>query len=264
MLLILFHSVQDVRPGLAFKQSTKRQWNVEKKQKTVNEHVRKNQKPTRVLEAERREEGLSVAISSENKGFAMLKKMGFDPSKGLGKSGEGRKEPVSVEVKADRAGLGREAALKEIEKKKLAIRARKLNASLSENSINEFRARMRLQTTLRQVISDLGKSQRICKILDEEKGITEPDEIWFWPEEVPEEPEEQDEGESSEKKPKLETEETKEEEPVEIEQFEPSEQLEMLTSYLRLSHFYCIWCGTKYEDAEDLSSTCPGSTRDDH
>lgn len=38
--------------------------------------MRKLHKPVKVLEAEKREEGLNTAISSGNKGFAMLQKMG--------------------------------------------------------------------------------------------------------------------------------------------------------------------------------------------
>jgi len=45
---------------------------------------------------------------------------------------------------------------------------------------------------------------------------------------------------------------------------QPEEQLEMLTLYLRRTYFYCIWCGTQYEDDDDLQKECPGSTRNDH
>ena len=258
-------SVQDVRPGLLFKPSIKRQFEVEQKQKKVNENQRKVNKPANVLEAERREEGLKEAITADNKGFAMLRKMGFDPTKGgLGKSGEGRTEPVPVEIKVDRGGLGREAALKEISRRKLAILAKKISSGLTPDSINEFRARMRNQTTEKQTAGDLRKSQRICQVLDEEKGINEPDEIWFWPEKIATKEDEEDEEETVEaKKQKLETEE-KDEEECKDECFEPSEKLEILTSYLRLSHNYCIFCGIKFENEEDMDNSCPGSSREDH
>ena len=47
-------------------------------------------------------------------------------------------------------------------------------------------------------------------------------------------------------------------------QLEPVEQLVLLTSYLRDFHFYCIWCGCKFNDEKDLLDNCPGKTRDDH
>ncbi len=45
-------------------------------------------KPVKVLEAEKRDAGLSKTISSDNKGFAMLQKMGFKPGMTLGKKGK--------------------------------------------------------------------------------------------------------------------------------------------------------------------------------
>jgi len=97
---------------------------LEEDHRTANEKMRKLHKPVKVLEAEKREEGLNTAISSANKGFAMLQKMGkllllifillmliylyyfiklflgYKSGKGLGPSGEGRTEPVCVELKA--------------------------------------------------------------------------------------------------------------------------------------------------------------------
>lgn len=61
-------SVKDVRPGLVFKQSIKRQFQLEEQHRSSNEKSRRLNKPVRVLEAEKREEGLSTAISSQNKG----------------------------------------------------------------------------------------------------------------------------------------------------------------------------------------------------
>ena len=39
-------------------------------------------------------EGLSTKINSENKGFKLLKSMGWQEGEGLGKEGAGRTEPV--------------------------------------------------------------------------------------------------------------------------------------------------------------------------
>ena len=48
---------------------------------------------------------MEVALGASNKGHAMLSKMGWKGG-GLGKEGEGRDEPVLVEQRAERAGLG--------------------------------------------------------------------------------------------------------------------------------------------------------------
>jgi len=44
-------------------------------------------KPVKVLEKEKREEGLNTTLDAGNKGFAMLQKMGFKPGMSLGKQG---------------------------------------------------------------------------------------------------------------------------------------------------------------------------------
>ena len=62
----------------------------------------------------------------------------------------------------------------------------------------------------------------------------------------------------------MKTEQEVEEEEEEEEQMEPEEQLKILTVHLRKEYFYCIWCGTSYDDASDLRESCPGNSRQDH
>ena len=52
---------------------------------------------------------MDVALGASNKGHAMLSKMGWKGG-GLGRGGEGRDEPVLVEQRAERAGLGAASA----------------------------------------------------------------------------------------------------------------------------------------------------------
>lgn len=40
----------------------------------------------KVLEEQRRQEGLEKAIDSNNKGFSLLQKMGYKPGSGIGKN----------------------------------------------------------------------------------------------------------------------------------------------------------------------------------
>ncbi|KAK4030015.1 G patch domain-containing protein 11 [Daphnia magna] len=242
--------VKDVRPGLVFKQSTKRQFQIEEQHRSANEKMRKLNKPVRVLEAEKREEGLSTAISSQNKGFAMLQKMGYNPGKGLGKTEEGRVEPVAVEIKTTRAGLGREAAVKDILQRKMTMLQNRISSQNSSTSVTEFRNRKKDEAVQKLILVDLRKSQRMCQVLDEEKNILEPAELWFWPQ-VVKDPEESDQ-------------EDKDVEEKEEEQLLPGEQLELITAYLRQVHWYCTWCATKFNDDQDLTSSCPGATRDEH
>ena len=72
------------------------------------------------LEDKKRIEGLQTSLNSSNKGFALLTKMGYKPGEGLGKSKDGIIEPIGVEVKTNRSGLGAEAATKQIKRTKKA------------------------------------------------------------------------------------------------------------------------------------------------
>ena len=77
---------EDKRPGLSRSSETAKQIERERKQKESNE---KNKvKPKKVLESEHRAEGLKTAISTDNKGFALLQKMGYKPGMVLGKRGK--------------------------------------------------------------------------------------------------------------------------------------------------------------------------------
>lgn len=54
--------------------------------------------------------GLETKIEEGNKGFELLKKMGYENGKGLGKNEEGILEPIMLEKKSDRKGLGASSA----------------------------------------------------------------------------------------------------------------------------------------------------------
>ena len=76
------------------------------KKKTELEQESKNKKSKADLEVEKRDEGLQKSLDFTNKGFAMLAKMGYIAGESLGKSKSGRVEPIPIEVKNDRGGLG--------------------------------------------------------------------------------------------------------------------------------------------------------------
>ena len=60
---------------------------------------RKKENSLRKLEEEGRAEGLSRKLEANNKGFAMLVKMGYNPGDCLGKDQQGRLEPVTIEMR---------------------------------------------------------------------------------------------------------------------------------------------------------------------
>ena len=77
--------VNDSRPGLVSDRVAK-EYKKEAKRKTKQEQNKV--KPLKIRESEHREAGLTSAIDSSNKGFALLQKMGYKEGMGLGKSGE--------------------------------------------------------------------------------------------------------------------------------------------------------------------------------
>lgn len=250
---------EDVRPGLTHSRSVKRKYAMERrKEESRKLHYTKSRKE---LEEEQRSAGLDRALTSDNKGFALLQKMGYKPGMKLGKqatpsaSNKGLEEPIKVKVKADRGGLGREELIHEKiaakEKKKLEIKVWKERetARLTE----EYRQRMRDKVVMKQLSGDLRKSQRICEQLDSETGVEEPLRPWFWFSNQSETADDDDYYEEEE-----------EEEEEEESALEPEEQLFFILEYLRSKYFYCIWCGTKYEDDNDMDSNCPGMEKDDH
>ncbi|KAH8278726.1 hypothetical protein KR018_007876 [Drosophila ironensis] len=245
--------LQDVRPSLVQNRGKKRELEVAHKQK---EHL-KRQKETKssvTLDNERLQQSLSQPLSADNKGFQLLAKMGYKAGTALGKQPDARTEPVGISLKSGRGGLGREAAVAELAARRQELRRVHLlqKAGIQngeEISTEAYRRRATQKAEERKLLSDIKRCQQTCESLDLKAGIAEPDMDFLWP--PKEQPPEDEEAEEQSEE---------EEEPL----YSPSEQLEMLTSYLRTGYCFCYWCGTRYEDLEDLNANCPGPARDDH
>lgn len=160
---------EDKRPGLIASSRAAKEIEREKKQKEYNE---KNKvKPKKVLEQEKRTEGLSTAITSDNKGFTLMQKMGYKPGMVLGKRGTGRAEPVPVELKNDRGGLGREAESKRKAEQMQAMRARMLvkRQHMEVKQKESFLQHLSSQFASKTVGKDLETSQKACHQLDSQQ-----------------------------------------------------------------------------------------------
>ncbi|XP_018394246.1 PREDICTED: G patch domain-containing protein 11 [Cyphomyrmex costatus] len=237
----LQNTEQNVSSSLIYNHSDKREFALMKKKA----EIQSRNKPIRVVEAEKREEGLSSAITSTNKGFEMLMKMGYKPGQGIGKTQSGMTEPISVEVKEDRHGLGKML-------KKDSYKTRNTNAKLDNMNTTDFRNRIAQEKAEQLQKTDLYKSQKVCQELDAKENVEKPENTWFWIENK-EEKEDDDTDDDIE-----------DDEDKEVEVLSNLEKLEILTKYLRKKYFYCIWCGTKFNDEDDLRDNCSGSTRNDH
>jgi len=262
---------EDVRPGLKRTHATQREHQLLKKKSESNVQA-KTKKSKAELESEKRDEGLQKSLDSSNKGFALLAKMGYKPGDSLGKSNTGIVEPIGIQVKINRGGLGAETAIKQIQETKAKLRsARKKTSSSMPISAEDFRASQSKKVKAKRVEGDLYRSQKATRQLDMSKDFTEPIESWFWPKIIQEAT---DETEIDLEEPKIkditneeqiaaedDLDEIEEEEEVEI---PPDEMLKIITEYLRTEYLFCIWCGITFENAEDLNRTCPGNSRDDH
>ncbi|KAL0983670.1 hypothetical protein UPYG_G00131100 [Umbra pygmaea] len=243
--------IPDVKPGLPMVKRVKDALKKEILHKEKN--IMNRQKPIKELEQESREAAQQSTISNENKGFALLQKMGYKAGQGLGKQGAGRVEPIPLNIKTDRGGIGMEQVKKRKAEEALEYYRQKARAKQQheKQSLEDFRVRMRTEREELKIEGDLRRSQKACEQLDSQKGVADPREVWYWPKLVVEEEEEEKE------------EEEKDDEEEE-EDLTSLDKLQILTSYLRGVHFYCIWCGTAYNDEEDLCSNCPGDTAADH
>lgn len=289
---------EDIRPGLKRSHKNQREHDLHNKKNELVGKERENKKfriPRNIKEVQNREEGLHRSIDCTNKGFEMLKKMGYKEGEGLGKSNTGRVEPIPIEVKTNRSGLGREEAKKKLLETKSKIRQKHLDENNATREIRdqvsaqEFRNQLSRQHKSRLTENDLYRSQKACCQLDQSKGFTEPVEAWFWPDAndnnddddgSDDEHDEQSEKESGSEEDEEESlvDIPKQEVPAKIfkikeiklkknelcGEFLPEEQLQMITEYLRSQYLYCLWCGITFSDSKDMCSTCPGFTREDH
>ncbi|CAK9825327.1 G patch domain-containing protein 11 [Anthophora retusa] len=226
--------------SLLYRHADKRNFELLKKKSEIDAKL-KEKHSIKHIEEEKREAGLSSAITSSNKGFEMLMKMGYKPGQGIGKTESGRTEPIGLEVKLGRQGLG-----KEIKKKERKNKDNTFHDKLDNKNMKDFRGRIAQKRIEQLLKADLYKSQKICEQLDTQKKIEKPIESWYW---LPKDTENSSEESSIEE---------------DDESFSVDEKLEILTKYLREKHFYCIWCGVAYHDEDDLRDNCAGNTRNDH
>lgn len=248
------NSLKDVRPGIPVPRSVKASYRKEERQKESN--IKNRQKSLKEVEKERRDTVLNEALSNENKGFALLQKMGYKKGQALGKQGHGIVEPIPLNIKTGRSGIGHEEMTKRKAEENLESYRRKvfMRKQAEEQAADDFRSRLRSKKEEQKLEGDLRRSQKACLHLDEQKSISCPREPWYWPATDPQE----DDVETDEDD--VET----DEDEVKYEELSTLDKLQILTSYLREKHFYCIWCGTSYHDEEDMISNCPGNTSEDH
>jgi Domain of unknown function (DUF4187)/G-patch domain len=242
-----------------------------------------------------RENALDTGLSSSNKGFRMLSKLGYKPGASLGATGAtGATEPIRLVMKEDRGGIG----LDSDRKRKFKEVADNVAKRAKEDEI-DYRDRVRLEHLEKRRESQILAAQKVAEKFDTQADENDGAQILrplkganiLWrglarerllreqerrmrhdllqssallPSYVDPD-EDEDDRKALGNETKVVAEEELEEEDPELDEFNalPSEErLEKLVKYLRKTHYYCFWCKHEYPDA-DLEG-CPGLTEEDH
>ncbi|XP_016163669.1 G patch domain-containing protein 11 [Arachis ipaensis] len=175
---------------------------------------------------------VEAPIPQSNIGFKLLKQMGYTPGAALGKEGLGRAEPVGIEIRRSRAGIGLDDPHKEKRKKEEIIAERKRRKE--EDLMQDFGLRQKSRWQSKRVVANFHKAKVALDQL-ENREIIEPEKN-----EDDEEKEDEEEEEITE------------------------EDLQEVLMKLRDDHNYCLFCGCKYESKDALLTNCPGTNEDDH
>ncbi|KAL7587467.1 hypothetical protein Lser_V15G38565 [Lactuca serriola] len=186
-----------------------------------------------VEEDERTLASLESAIPQSNIGFKMLKQMGYTPGSGLG--GSGRAEPVGLEIRRSRAGIGREDPIKEKLRKDEEMLWEKRKKE--EELMADFGCRVKERWRNKRVVVNFHKAKGVLDQL-ENKEVVEVE--------------------------KKDDDDEKDDEDDEEEEVITEEDLHEVLMKLRDDFSYCLFCGCQYESMEALLANCPGINEDDH
>ncbi|XP_057783344.1 uncharacterized protein LOC131001115 [Salvia miltiorrhiza] len=180
-------------------------------------------------------ENAGSAIPQSNIGFKLLKQMGYTPGSALGKEGSGRAEPVSLEIRRGRAGIGTEDP--EVAKMRRERAKYEMNKRKESELMEIFGSHQKERWKGRRVIVNFRKADATLAQLENREVVVE----------KKEENDEEKEGEEEEEEEEI-----------------TEEDLLNILLKLRNEFKYCLFCGCQYDTMEALESECPGINEDDH
>lgn len=128
-----------------------------------------------------REASLATALPETNKGFKMMAEFGFKQGDTLGKAEDARKEPIRVDIKGDRSGIGLESEKKRKFREQWEEADRVAKRSKEEEG--DYIEIRRLEAKEKKAERDLDSAQRTAERLSEKeaenKGTPQPaDKPW--------------------------------------------------------------------------------------
>ncbi|KAL0257210.1 hypothetical protein SLS55_008020 [Diplodia seriata] len=141
----------------------------EKRERIERSQSHKTKREREEEAAAAREAALDKAIDSSNKGFKMLAKMGFKEGDKLGKSDYGVAEPVRVQVKDGREGIGMESEKKRKLREVYDEHAKR--AKVEQETEEQYFASMAQERKNKRLEGQFIGAQKVAEKLD-----TEPDE----------------------------------------------------------------------------------------
>ena len=196
--------------------------------------IQKNKKSK--SEAVKLEYAKQQPLTVENKGFQMLQKLGFKPGSALGKGG--LNEPIQVEIKNDRVGLG----------KTDTVKVKTENRLQKEKQEEAFVEKMSMKQEKRLLELDLQKARLAIMAADEQ--VSKKSIYWLQ--------KNQHVGIDGYCSEVIDVVDSVQEE---FEASSDSNKLYECIQYLRKNYFYCIWCSSTFTDMNDMLENCPGNTR---
>jgi hypothetical protein len=270
-----------------------------RKRREGEERSRQKTKEERKAEEEAaREAALSNALPPENKGFKMMAKFGSKHGDALGKSENARKEPIQVNIKEDKGGIGLESEKKR-KFRELAEQAER-DAKRTKEEELDFRESQRQEIREKKDERDFHNAQRTAERLhDKATGGKDTAEVplknvnvlWrglvkYRMEKQKQKKEQhslqnsllarlptyQDDDEDTDYKVALGGEtmtafdaDQSDIEDSELEAFEAesfADRLDKIVLFMREKYHYCFWCAYQYPDA--AMEGCPGITEGEH
>lgn len=143
----------------------------------------------RTIEKERKQheedqqtlQNLQSAIPQSNIGFKLLKQMGYTPGKGLGKEGSmGREQPIGLEIRRSRAGIGREDPVKERARREKERARREIEKvewkkRSQDVMLEEFGVRQKEQWKSKRVMINYNKAKAALDQLENREPAVEPE-----------------------------------------------------------------------------------------
>lgn len=138
--------------------------------KEAEARSRPKSKAELAAEAEaQRTAGLNTQLDASNKGFKMMAKLGFKAGSALGKEGgDARTEPIAVDVKGDRGGIGADAEKKRKVREEFETAEREVKRKKVEEG--DYRERVRREREEARQEGQFIGAMKVCERLEEGEG----------------------------------------------------------------------------------------------